>query len=186
LGCATGVGDIEQSQFILVVGGARSGKSRFAEDLAARSGRSVTYVATAGLPRDDEMASRIRAHQVRRPAHWTTLEIEVDLATAIEGDGVLLIDCLTLWLTNLMLGEHDIAAHRQALCEALAVRRRPVVAVANEVGEGIVPTTPLGRAFRDEQGILNQTLARQATSVVKVVAGCPILVKPAPALNIQL
>lgn len=146
----------------------------------------MTYVATAGPPRDGEMERRIQAHQARRPAHWTTCETPLALAEALPGTGVLLIDCMTLWLSNLMLGEHDVAAHREALSAALAARQRPVIAVANEVGEGIVPSTPLGRAFRDEQGILNQALARQATCVVKLVAGCPLQVKPAPAPNIAL
>lgn len=110
----------------------------------------------------------------------------MDLAAAVPGEGILLIDCLTLWLTNLMLGEHDIAAGRARLLEALEVRERPVIAVANEVGEGIVPATPLGRAFRDEQGMLNQAMARAATTVIKMVAGIPLMVKPAPEPRIQL
>ncbi|WP_319005123.1 bifunctional adenosylcobinamide kinase/adenosylcobinamide-phosphate guanylyltransferase [Acuticoccus sediminis] len=165
---------------MLVIGGARSGKSRYAEEIAARSGRPVTYVATAGPPRDEEMKARIAAHRVRRPANWVTVEAPLDLARTVPGEGVLLMDCLTLWLTNVMLGEHDIAAHRAALADALEARTRDVIAVANEVGEGIVPATPLGRAFRDEQGILNQEMARRATTVVKMVAGCPLVVKPAP------
>ncbi len=146
----------------------------------------MTYVATAGPPRDEEMKVRIDAHRARRPDHWTTLEAPVDLAETIPGDGILLLDCLTLWLTNVMLGEHDVAACRADLGAALEARQRDVIAVANEVGEGIVPATPLGRAFRDEQGILNQTMARSATTVVKMVAGCPFVVKPAPRPQIAL
>ena len=132
------------------------------------------------------MAARIAGHKARRPGHWTTLEEPVEIAPSTTGDGIVLIDCLTLWLTNVMLGEHDIAAVRERFCAALDARTRPVIAVANEVGEGIVPATPLGRAFRDEQGILNQAMARRATTVVKVVAGCPLQVKPAPAPEIRL
>lgn len=175
-----------QPQFIFVLGGARSGKSRFAEELAARAGRPVTYVATAGPPRDGEMAERIALHRARRPAAWRTLEAPTDLAQTVAGEGVLLMDCLTLWLTNLMLGEHDMDGAIAALDDALAARTRPVIAVANEVGEGIVPATPLGRAFRDRQGTLNQTMARTATTVVKLVAGCPLVVKPAPEPDIAL
>ncbi|WP_345770175.1 bifunctional adenosylcobinamide kinase/adenosylcobinamide-phosphate guanylyltransferase [Acuticoccus yangtzensis] len=171
---------------MLVIGGARSGKSRYAEEIAERAGKPVTYAATAGAPRDAEMEARITLHQSRRPDHWRTLEVPLDLAAAVPGEGILLIDCLTLWLTNLMLGEHDIAAGRARLLEALEVRERPVIAVANEVGEGIVPATPLGRAFRDEQGMLNQAMARAATTVIKMVAGIPLMVKPAPEPRIQL
>ncbi|UOM36812.1 bifunctional adenosylcobinamide kinase/adenosylcobinamide-phosphate guanylyltransferase [Acuticoccus sp. I52.16.1] len=175
-----------QPHFILVLGGARSGKSRYAETLAEGAGRPVTYVATAGPPRDEEMAARIAAHRERRPPHWTTIEATIDLAPTLQGEGVVLLDCLTLWLTNVMLGEHDVARHSRALCAALEARGRDVIAVANEVGEGIVPATPLGRAFRDAQGTLNQALARRATAVVKLVAGCPLQVKPAPAPAIGL
>ncbi|WP_420391780.1 bifunctional adenosylcobinamide kinase/adenosylcobinamide-phosphate guanylyltransferase [Acuticoccus sp.] len=174
-----------QPQFVLVLGGARSGKSRFAEALAAGDGRPVTYVATAGPPRDREMERRIAEHRARRPAAWRTHEVTVDLAPAL-GTGVVLVDCLTLWLTHLVLGDEDVAAHTERLLAAIAARRGPVIAVANEVGEGIVPATPLGRDFRDRQGVLNQRMAVAATTVVKMVAGCPLVVKPAPAPSIVL
>ncbi|MEM8856056.1 MAG: bifunctional adenosylcobinamide kinase/adenosylcobinamide-phosphate guanylyltransferase [Pseudomonadota bacterium] len=166
---------------VLVLGGARSGKSRHAETLAARASARlpVTYVATAGPPRDAEMAARIKAHIARRPAEWATVDAPRDLLKPLrEGDGLILIDCLTLWLTNVMLAEEDVSAAIKGLDSALEERRSTVIAVSNEVGEGIVPATSLGRRFRDEQGVLNQMVARRATHVVKMVAGCPILVKP--------
>ncbi|GAB5377082.1 MAG: bifunctional adenosylcobinamide kinase/adenosylcobinamide-phosphate guanylyltransferase [Acuticoccus sp.] len=147
--------------------------------MAARSGQIVTYVATAGPPRDDEMAARIAAHKARRPAKWRTLDAPLALADAVRPvEGVVLLDCLTLWLTNIMLDERDIAGETDALVAALARRAGPTVAVANEVGEGIVPGTPLGRRFRDWQGVLNQRVAEAATDVVKLVAGCPLVIKP--------
>jgi len=168
-----------QHPLVLVLGGARSGKSRYAEDLAAASGRAVRYVATAGPPRDEEMRARIDAHKARRPAGWTTHEAPTDLAAAIAaGESVVLVDCLTLWLTNVMLAEMDVEAVTATLLGAMAAREGPVIAVANEVGEGIVPATPLGRRFRDCQGVLNQRVADAASDVVKLVAGCPLIVKP--------
>ena len=164
---------------VLILGGARSGKSRFAERLATTAGRHVSYIATAGPARDGEMATRIAAHVARRPSEWATIEAPLDVGAAIAAaDGVVLVDCLTLWLTNVMLGERDIAIATDGLVQALAQRRGPVIAVANEVGEGIVPATPLGRAFRDAQGVLNQRIAAAATDVFLLVAGCPVRIKP--------
>jgi adenosylcobinamide kinase/adenosylcobinamide-phosphate guanylyltransferase len=178
---------LAQASLVLVLGGARSGKSGFAEGLARRSGRPVTYVATAGPPRDEEMAERIALHRASRPAEWGTLEITHDLAPAIAGaQGLLLLDCLTLWLTNVVLAERDAQAETERLVEALVARRGPVIAVSNEVGEGIVPATPLGRSFRDLQGMLNQRTARVADTVVKMVAGCPLVVKPSSPPEIAL
>ncbi|MEM6762385.1 MAG: bifunctional adenosylcobinamide kinase/adenosylcobinamide-phosphate guanylyltransferase [Pseudomonadota bacterium] len=172
---------------ILVLGGARSGKSRYAEDLAARSGKAVSYIATAGPPRDEEMAARIKAHIARRPVDWATLDAPMELAGALQSvDGVALVDCLTLWLTNVMLEERDVEGETAALVQALAARRGPVIAVANEVGEGIIPATPLGRRFRDAQGVLNQRVAGVASGVVKLVAGCPMIVKPRTEPELQL
>ena len=164
---------------ILVLGGARSGKSRYAEQLAVRSARPVTYLATAGAPRDDDMRERISLHRPRRPAEWATVEVPLALGEAIGAtEGVALVDCLTLWLTNVVLAEMDAEREMVALVAAMAARTGPVVAVANEVGEGIVPTSALGRRFRDLQGVLNQRVAAAATDVVKLVAGCPLIVKP--------
>lgn len=172
--------------FVLVLGGARSGKSHYAETLAREAGRTVTYVATAGPARDAEMATRIEEHRARRPASWTTREVTLDVEAAVGAPGVVLVDCLTLWLSNLMLGEHNVPAATARLRRAIARRRGPVIAVSNEVGEGVVPATPLGRAFRDAQGTLNRVMAGDATTVVKVVAGCPLLVKPQPRPAIDL
>ena len=164
---------------VFVLGGARSGKSRYAENLAARARRPVTYVATAGPPRDAEMADRIAIHQARRPADWQTVEEPLHLGAVLAGaEGVILVDCLTLWLTNVVLGERDVERDVDDLVAALERRTGPVVAVANEVGEGIVPATPLGRRFRDLQGMLNQRIAAAASDVVKLVAGCPLIIKP--------
>jgi adenosylcobinamide kinase/adenosylcobinamide-phosphate guanylyltransferase len=164
--------------FVLVLGGARSGKSRQAEALAHRASRPVTYVATAEAW-DAEMARRIAAHRERRPADWRTVDAPLELAAAVEAaaPGIVLVDCLTLWLSNVMHAGRDVGAATDAFLAA-AARREAVVAVSNEVGEGIVPGTALGRAFRDEQGVLNQRVAAAATAVVKMVAGLPLVVKP--------
>lgn len=174
---------------VLVLGGARSGKSRHAEALAKRASAHtpVTYIATAGPPRDAEMAARIDAHIARRPAAWATVDAPRDLLSAVrDADGIVLIDCLTLWLSNVLLAEEDVAAAIKGLCEGLEARQHAVIAVSNEVGEGIVPATSLGRRFRDDQGVLNQQVAHMATHVVKMVAGCPILVKPRTDPEISL
>lgn len=166
---------------LLVLGGARSGKSRYAEALVSQAapGEPVTYVATAGPPRDAEMARRIEAHRARRPAAWRTLEVEHDLAGAVRGTaGIVLVDCLTLWLSNRMLAGAEVVETVDHLLAALHRRTGRVVLVSNEVGEGIVPATPLGRAFRDAQGMLNQRVAAAADAVVLMVAGCPVTVKP--------
>jgi adenosylcobinamide kinase/adenosylcobinamide-phosphate guanylyltransferase len=170
---------LSRSALVLVIGGARSGKSRYAETLAASAGKPVTYIATAGPPRDAEMAARIEKHRADRPADWTTVEVTHALDGPLrEASGVVLVDCLTLWLTNLVLAERDVDAATDGLIAALDARRAAVVAVSNEVGEGIVPETALGRSFRDKQGVLNQRVARAADTVVKMAAGYPLIVKP--------
>jgi len=166
----------------LVLGGARSGKSRYAESLIAGLAPPCqppwTYVATAE-PGDAEMAERIAAHRSRRGANWQTIEAPRDLAAALETCRTtpVLVDCLTLWLSNLMLADADIDTEIAALEQALAARQAPVVLVANEVGSGIVPDYPLGRRFRDLQGILNQRIAARADRVVLMVAGLPLALK---------
>lgn len=166
----------------LILGGARSGKSRYAETCAAVFGKRI-YVATAEA-RDDEMARRIAAHRDRRGAAWTTLETPIAVPETIAAraapDGVVLVDCLTLWLTNLMLGGHDVHAARARLAAALVAAAGPVLLVANEVGLGLVPETPLGRAFRDAAGALNQEVAACCGRVVFVAAGLPLTLKGAP------
>jgi adenosyl cobinamide kinase/adenosyl cobinamide phosphate guanylyltransferase len=162
----------------LVLGGARSGKSRHAEELVMAQPAPWIYVAT-GQAFDDEMRARIAEHRRRRGDGWRTVEAPTDLAGALDGaaGSPVLIDCLTLWLTNLMLGEHDIAAAVSAFEAALARRSAPTLLVSNEVGLGIVPETPLGRAFRDEAGRVNQRIAARAGRVLFMVAGLPMVVK---------
>ncbi len=164
----------------LVLGGARSGKSRFAEGLVTGSGLAPVYLATAEA-HDAEMAARIAAHRADRASQgWRTVEAPRDLAPALAaaraGESVLL-DCATLWLSNALLAGADLAAEEQALLVALAGCAAPVVVVSNEVGFGIVPENALARAFRDAQGRLNQRLAAQAGLVVLVAAGLPLVLK---------
>ncbi|PZN93513.1 MAG: bifunctional adenosylcobinamide kinase/adenosylcobinamide-phosphate guanylyltransferase [Hyphomicrobiales bacterium] len=167
------------SHLTLVLGGARSGKSRHAEALIEVLPPPWTYIATAQAW-DDEMVARIAEHRARRSADWITLDAPLDLPEAIRtvppGRPVL-VDCLTLWLTNLMLAEHDTAAAGAALIEACAQASRPIVLVSNEVGLGIVPDNALARRFRDEAGRLHQAVAARAGRVVFMVAGLPMQVK---------
>jgi adenosylcobinamide kinase/adenosylcobinamide-phosphate guanylyltransferase len=166
----------------LVLGGARSGKSRYAESLITARAPPWIYVATAQAG-DDEMARRIAAHRARRNAGWQTIEAPHDLAGALETASAharLLVDCMTLWLTNRMLAEADLDAEIGRLEEALLRRAGMAVLVSNEVGYGIVPDNALARRFRDAQGRLNQRLAASADRVVLVVAGLPLAVKGTP------
>ena len=163
----------------LVIGGARSGKSAFAEGLVTASGRARRYIATAEAW-DDEMRNRIARHQSDRGPAWTTVEAPLDLAAALAGarsDEAVLVDCATLWLTNHLLAEHDLAAETAGLLAALAASPAPVVIVSNETGWGIVPENALARRFRDEQGRLNQRLAAVSGLVVTVIAGLPMVLK---------
>jgi adenosyl cobinamide kinase/adenosyl cobinamide phosphate guanylyltransferase len=166
------------ARLTLVLGGARSGKSRYAEGLIAALQPPWCYLATAEAG-DGEMAERIAAHRARRGPQWQTIEAPRDLAGALKSCQTMpvLVDCLTLWLSNLMLVEADIEAEITRLEEALTAATAPVVLVANEVGYGIVPDYPLGRRFRDQQGIFNQRLAARADRVVLVVAGLPLALK---------
>jgi adenosyl cobinamide kinase/adenosyl cobinamide phosphate guanylyltransferase len=164
----------------LVLGGARSGKSRYAEGLIAALPPPWGYVATAEAG-DDEMAARIAAHRARRDPSWRTVEAPRDIAAALAACASMpvLVDCLTLWLSNLMLADAVIDAEVERLEKALVGTVAPVVLVANEVGSGIVPDHPLGRRFRDLQGILNQRIAARADRVVLMVAGLPLALKGA-------
>lgn len=168
------------SAITLILGGARSGKSRHAELLVERAADCGTYCATAE-PGDTEMAERIAAHRARRGAFWRTVEAPLALAEAIRAASragrPVLVDCLTLWLTNVMLAGREIEAEAAALAAALRDAAGPVVLVANEVGLGLVPETPLGRRFRDEAGRLNQEIAALADRVVFVAAGLPLVLK---------
>jgi adenosylcobinamide kinase / adenosylcobinamide-phosphate guanylyltransferase len=168
------------AKLTFVIGGARSGKSRYAESLIAALPPPWTYVATAEAL-DAEMTDRIAAHRTRRGAQWRTVEAPRDVAAALTASGTtpVLIDCLTLWLSNLMLAAADIDAETARLEAALAAAQAPVVLVANEVGSGIVPEHALGRKFRDLQGVLNQRIAARAARVVLVVAGLPLVLKEA-------
>lgn len=181
-------------KIIFITGGARSGKSRFAEELAARDGGLVVYVATAGVG-DAEMAERVRAHQSRRPAHWLTIEEPLDLQQAIDrvpdNANVVIFDCLTLWLANKLAQDFDEAApaavhslrersvlgELAAFCDRLSFAPFRTLVVANEVGCGIVPGTVLGRVFRDLAGRANQLVAARADTVYFTVAGLPLKVK---------
>ena len=163
----------------LVVGGARSGKSRFAEGLITRSGRDRIYLATAEAW-DDEMRDRIAHHRQDRGPGWTTIEAPHDLALALGGlaaGGAVLVDCATLWLTNRLLAEADLEAETATLIAALRACPAPVVLVSNEVGWSIVPDNALARRFRDAQGRLNQQLATAADLAVAVIAGLPLVLK---------
>jgi len=163
----------------LVLGGARSGKSRYAEWLITTYPQPWIYVAT-GEARDEEMAERIATHKARRSAGWQTVEMPHELAGALRAapnDAAVLVDCLTLWLSNLLEAEADIEGETARLQDALAERAGPTVLVSNEAGLGIVPDNALARRFRDLQGNLNQRLAAQATRVIMMVAGIAVAVK---------
>jgi adenosylcobinamide kinase/adenosylcobinamide-phosphate guanylyltransferase len=164
---------------ILITGGARSGKSARAEARALAFAGKPVYVATAEAL-DSEMAERIARHRARRGNDWLEREVPLELvATLVETDGagVRLVDCLTLWLSNLLHAERDWATEATRLADALGRQKSPVVLVTNEVGLGIVPDNALARQFRDAAGILNQMIARVADEVEFVVAGLPMRVK---------
>lgn len=167
------------SSMTLVLGGAASGKSQVAEKYILNSGLHPVYLATARIW-DDEVQDKVNLHRARRSKAWTTIDTPIDLATPLanaRADQVILLDCMTMWLTNVMLDDHDL---EQAQTEALAALARcaaPVIVVSNEVGQGIVPDTPLGRRFREAQGRLNIALAAQADTVIHVVAGLTRVLK---------
>ena len=161
----------------LILGGARSGKTRYAEGLIKALPAPWIYVATAEIW-DEEMRARIERHKADRSEKgWLTIEAPLDLSTALHTDHPVLVDCLTLWVTNLMLGEHDIEAATDRLESALARRTAPTFLVANEVGLGIVPDNKMARDFRDHAGRLHQRLAQKADRVLLMVAGLPLTVK---------
>ena len=167
------------SKTILITGGARSGKSVIAETKALSLGPRAVYIATAEV-RDGEMAARIATHQARRGAEWLTHAEAFDLVGALvatDGQGPRLVDCLTLWLTNLMLDGRDWQSAGRALVAALTAQTDPVVLVTNEVGGGIVPDNVLARDFRDAAGLLNQWVAATADEVILAVAGLSLKVK---------
>ncbi|MEW6413809.1 MAG: bifunctional adenosylcobinamide kinase/adenosylcobinamide-phosphate guanylyltransferase [Pseudomonadota bacterium] len=168
----------------LILGGARSGKSRLALQRADATGKPVCFIATAHA-HDAEMADRIARHQAERPAHWLTVEAPLDLAGAISSapTGVVVVDCLTLWLTNWLCRPepHDFSSARAALLAALEARRADdIILVSNETGLGIIPLGALTRRFVDEAGWLNQDVARIADEVIFVAAGLPLTLKGDP------
>jgi adenosylcobinamide kinase/adenosylcobinamide-phosphate guanylyltransferase len=163
----------------LVLGGAASGKSAFAESLVLRAGEPPAYIATAQAF-DDEMAIKIAQHQKTRGTGWTTIEEPLDIAAALGQVGrnqPVLIDCATLWLTNVILGGDDINAASDVFLQAVKTFAGPVVVVSNEVGQGIIPDNTLSRQFRNAQGRLNQQIAAEADLVVAVMAGLPMVLK---------
>jgi adenosylcobinamide kinase/adenosylcobinamide-phosphate guanylyltransferase len=170
---------LAERNLTLLIGGARSGKSSHAEQLVARYPAPWTYIATAQAY-DEEMRERIALHRAQRGDGWQTRDAPLDLVGAIDAvpDGrPMLIDCLTLWLTNHMLAEHDVAAECAKLAQCLSKPRGPWFVVSNEVGQGIVPDNALARCFRDAAGRLNQQVAAVADSVILMVAGLPMKVK---------
>jgi len=164
----------------LVLGGARSGKSRFAETLVLETGKRPVYIATAEA-QDDEMRQRIRQHRARRDVRWKTLESPLELIRGIKNESgdnrAILVDCLTLWLTNLMIYERNVSSQCDGLVYLLKETRSDIVLVANEVGLGIVPEHRLARQFRDYAGQLNQAIAAIAHRVYFVAAGLPLTLK---------
>ena len=164
----------------LVLGGARSGKSAFAEKLIADSGLAKIYLATATAG-DDEMKARVAQHRAQRGEGWITIEEPLALVDALTHEATrgraVLVDCLTLWLSNLMLAERDPEVESRRLTRFLGVAKYPIVFVSNEVGLGLVPETPLGRRFRDAQGRLNQLVAASVPNVVFIAAGLPLWLK---------
>jgi adenosylcobinamide kinase / adenosylcobinamide-phosphate guanylyltransferase len=166
----------------LILGGVRSGKSRYAAELAAALGREITLIAT-GTAQDAEMAARIEAHRRSRPPNWTVVEEPVHLAAALEAAAaphrVLVVDCLTLWLSNLLCLEDEVTLRRECaqLLERLPALRAPCILVSNEVGFGIIPANALARRFGDEAGVLHQRLAARCDRVVLMAAGLPLELK---------
>ena len=165
---------------ILVLGGARSGKSRYGETLVEAAAARGLYLATAEV-RDTEMAERIRHHRARRGERWTTIEEPLALTDRLVSearpDRPILVDCLTLWLANLMEAGRAAEDESETLVASLAGLRGPVVFIANEVGLGIVPENALARSFRDHAGRLNQVIASKADRVLFIAAGLPLILK---------
>lgn len=165
---------------LFVIGGARSGKSRYAQMRAEADGRSPVYIATAQAF-DAEMAERIARHRADRDARWATVEAPMDLPETIAReaapDRILVVDCLTLWVTNLLLAGRDIPAATEALVAALEAAGGPLILVSNEVGWGIVPENALARRFRDEAGFVNQRVAAACDEVQMIAAGLALRMK---------
>jgi adenosylcobinamide kinase / adenosylcobinamide-phosphate guanylyltransferase len=174
---------------LFVLGGARSGKSAYAQRLAETYGPQRLYLATA-QPEDDEMAERIARHRADRGEGWATLEEPLEVAEALGAEArtsrVVVVDCLTLWLSNVMLVGREPGAAIARLSEAIRALAGPAILVSNEVGLGIVPEHRLGRDFRDWQGRANRKIAEACEAAVFVAAGLPVQLKPAPALTVRM
>jgi adenosylcobinamide kinase/adenosylcobinamide-phosphate guanylyltransferase len=171
-----------RARLTLVLGGARSGKSRHAQVLAMATPPPWVYIATAQAL-DDEMLKRIAKHKASRGKGWSTIEEPIELARAVAeapAEAPLVVDCVTLWVSNLMLGGRDVDAAMAEFVKSLDGRKAPTIVVSNEVGAGLVPETALGRAFRDQSGLVNQQLAVSAHDVLYMVAGLPIPLKMLP------
>ncbi len=166
-------------ELTLVLGGAASGKSAFAESLVKGTGRGLVYLATAQI-HDNEMRAKVYHHKETRGAGWRTVEEPLDVGrtlAAISGDQAVLLDCATMWLSNHMLAENDLAEAEAGLMAGIALSAAPIVIVSNEVGLSVVPDNKLARDFREAQGRLNQKLAQKAGLVVNVIAGLPQILK---------
>jgi len=172
----------KENELVLVLGGSRSGKSSWALRYAEEKYQPCIFIATAEVM-DEEMAERVRLHKESRGPAWELIEEALNIDNALETGCVraeaVLIDCMTVWLSNVLLkrGREDVAVYQNRLLEVLSRRRQPVIIVSNEVGSGIVPEHPLGREFRDLAGTLNQKLAAIADRVVLTVAGIPVNIK---------
>lgn len=175
----------------LIFGGARSGKSEFAEELCEKSDLELLYVATsAPQMNDEEMSDRINLHQERRGPRWKLIEEPVYLATCLrqharEGQ-VILVDCLTLWLSNLMFENKYVEEHSVQLAQTIQDCPGTLIFISNEVGQGVVPEHALSRKFRDYQGLMNQYMAKQCDRVIEVRVGLPLILKPSPYPAITL
>jgi adenosylcobinamide kinase / adenosylcobinamide-phosphate guanylyltransferase len=173
----------------LILGGARSGKSAYAQSLAEGYSPERLYLATA-TPGDDEMAARIARHQADRGQGWMTVEEPLEVATVLlkhaRAGRVVVVDCLTLWLTNLMLAGRDPGLAVTTLAEAIRALAGPAILVSNEVGMGIVPDHKLGREFRDWQGRANREIGAASDAVIFVAAGLPLQLKPPTTPSVQL
>ncbi|HBS50025.1 MAG TPA: bifunctional adenosylcobinamide kinase/adenosylcobinamide-phosphate guanylyltransferase [Rhodobacteraceae bacterium] len=170
-----------QTGVTVVLGGAASGKSAFAEELTLRHDRRMTYLATSRVL-DEEMRKKVADHAARRGAEWSLVEEPMEPGAVLAGLGageVVLLDCATMWLSNHLMAGSDLGAAQARLLTSLEATEAAVVVVTNEVGAGIVPDNPLARRFRDAQGRLNIALAAQADRVVQVVAGLPNVLKGA-------
>lgn len=174
---------------LLILGGQRAGKSRYAEAIVRASGKAPVTIATATAG-DDEMRARIAAHRAGRGADWLTIEEPLELAAALaraaRADRAILVDCLTLWLSNLLAADCPLEAAFDRLTAVLGDLPGPVALVSNEVGSGIIPDNALARRYADALGILNQRVAAAVEQVVLMTAGLPMLIKPARALDVKL